>query len=795
MKKTLISSYPAVGWNGSTPLGNGKIGASVYGAVYDERILINHEDLYNWKCDKGYPDISSELSVVRRLMDEKRYKEANDHYTNKIKETDFKSNKGKFFPAFDIHMIIDTEGAPENYRRELDMENGICTVTYTENGASAKREVFVSQINGAVVVRLQKSVPFGVRVSLERHDMSDYVDSFYCDEFSSVASEGCVYSESKTGGGLHFTGMVRVHETDGQITSGAEERALNIDMSGSVALKDYIKVENATSLTLTFITDGTVRTHSELKAMLEAITASADEMISEHKRAFSSVFNKTRLTLTPDDTENASNEQLLLNSYSGKIDPRLSEKMADFGRYLLISSSLGCNYPANLQGLWNGAYSPAWACTFFNNENIQMAYWQAYAGNLADTTLPLFNLYDKFKEDYRYNAKMLYGCRGLLLPLFMDNGNGKKENTQPHVLYWTGSSAWISAIYYDYYLYTGDEKFLMERAYPFMKECALFYEDFMVYDENGKLKSYPSNSPENRPDGDFEGARELSVSINATMDFALLKELLSNLVSIAKPRNIDTESVEVWQKMLSAIPEYEINDDGAMREWLHSDFKDNYHHRHQSHIYPLFPGFEINEDDTPELYEACRVAVEKRLCIGLKSQTGWSFSHMANIFARLSNGEKAKECLDLLIRFCTGENLYTYHNDWRNMGVTLKYMHAGHAPFQIDANLGYTSAVYEMLMYSDNKKIKLLPALPSEWKNGRIEGLCARGGFELSIEWSERGVTAQIKSLLGKEISVGIKGYKLKNTPPCVKESPYGENYVLLSLARGESITLEYECF
>ena len=220
-----------------------------------------------------------------------------------------------------------------------------------------------------------------------------------------------------------------------------------------------------------------------------------------------------------------------------------------------------------------------------------------------------------------------------------------------------------------------------------MKESALFYEDFMVYDENGKLKSYPSNSPENRPDGDFEGAKELSVSINSTMDFALLKELLSNLVSVAKSRNIDTECQKTWEKMLCAIPEYEINEDGAMKEWLHSDFKDNYQHRHQSHIYPLFPGFEINEDDTPKLYEACRVAVEKRLCIGLKAQTGWSFSHMANIFARLSNGEKAKECLDLLIRFCTGVNLYTHHNDWRNMGVTLKYMHAGHAPFQSFAHL------------------------------------------------------------------------------------------------------------
>ena len=172
MEKRLINSYPAVGWNDSTPTGNGRLGASVYGCVYDERILINHEALYNWTCDSALPDLSGELAVVRRLMDEGKYKEANDHYTNKIKETGFKSNKGKFFPAFDIHLIFDVEGAPENYSRELDMENGICTVSYTDNGAKAKRTVFASWVNGCVVVNIKNEKRFGVRVSLERHDMT-----------------------------------------------------------------------------------------------------------------------------------------------------------------------------------------------------------------------------------------------------------------------------------------------------------------------------------------------------------------------------------------------------------------------------------------------------------------------------------------------------------------------------------------------------------------------------------------------------------------------------------------------
>lgn len=790
MEKKIINSYPAECWNDTTPLGNGVLGASVYGCVYDERILINHEALYNWVCDKGYPDISYALKEVRALMDEGRYKEANTYYTDIIKKTDFRSNKGKFFPAFDIHMIFETEVAPENYSRVLDMEKGVCTVSYTENGEKCTRTIFASQNEKNVIINLQKTKPFSVKISLERHDMADYVDNFYCDEFKSFAKDGYVYSESKTGGGLHFAGIVKVLETDGQIASGGTDKAYSANMSGETALKDYIKIEEATNVTLVFDMNKAPLEFDEMRAQADKCQKSFECMLNEQERDFSALFNKTRLTLS--NEENASNEQLFLNSYGGQVDNRFIEKMADFGRYLLISSSVGCEYPANLQGLWNGAYSPAWACTFFNNENIQMAYWQAYAGNLSEAALPLFNLYEKFMDDYRENAKNLFGCRGILLPLFMDNSNGKKENTQPHVLYWTGSSAWISAIYYDYYLYTGDKEFLRNRAYPFMKEAAQFYEDFITYDERGKIKFYPSNSPENNPDGDFEGAREISVSINSTMDFALFKELLTNLREASSVLGIDGEKAKKWAELLKRIPEYEINGDGAIKEWMHPDFKDNYHHRHQSHIYPLFPGFEVNEESSPELFKAMDVAVNKRLVIGLKSQTGWSLAHMANIFARLGKGDKARECLDLLIRFCTGKNLYTYHNDWRNMGVTLKYMHAGHAPYQVDANMGFVAAVYEMLLYSDKDKIKLLPALPSALKSGKIEHIMARGGFDVTIEWDEGQVKATVVSLLGNGVNVGLKGYTLATQDSCIEKSKYGEGYAYISLKKGESVSLIY---
>lgn len=785
MEKKLINSYPATRWNDSTPVGNGVLGASVYGAIYDERILINHEDLYNYSNKKEIPDISAELKTVRALMDEGRYKEANDHYTNALKRENYVCGIGKYYPAFDLHMVFELKGAFTDYQRSLDMENGVCTVTYKDGGKKHERTVFASKTNRVVVVNIKNEEPFSVKLTLERHSLKDCPDKELYSTFSSFSRDKIIYSQIETIGHLDFSGMVKVVSTDGTVSAGNDKKR-NIDMSGERALKDYLRVENATEITLLIDIKEKKQSPERMERYLDKIPYSYSELLEKHKRRFKALFNKTRLSLT--NKKNVSNEQLLLDSYNGKIDTRLLEKMADYGRYLLISSSTDCKYPANLQGMWNGEYSPAWACTFFNNENIQMAYWQACQGGLESALLPLFSLYDSLKDDYRENAKKLYGCRGILLPLFMDNRHGLKCNLLPHVLYWTGSSAWISAIYYEYYLFTRDEKFLRERAYPFMRESAQFYEDFYVTDENGMLKSYPSNSPENRASGDFEGARELSISINSTMDFALLKELLTNLISSAKTLNVDGDKIPLWKGMIEKIPPYEINGDGAIKEWLHKDFLDNYHHRHQSHIYPLFPGYEIDEDNK-ELFEASKVAVEKRLVIGLKEQTGWSLAHMANIFARLGNAEKAMECLSLLLRFCTGENLYTYHNDWRNMGVTLEYLHAGKAPFQIDANMGFTSAVYEMLLFSTPEKIKILPALPKEWESGSIKGLRTRTGCQVSINWTKNKASVKIKALLDTDFVVSAREYKLNGYSLGKKE---GE-LLYASLKKGEELTLTYQ--
>lgn len=785
MKKILINKYPATRWNDTTPLGNGVLGACVYGAVYDERILINHEALFNWCEDKEIPDISYALSDVRELMDKGDYITAENYYTRLLKEKHYQPSSGKYYPAFDLHLLFESKDAFTDYSRSLDMENGVCTVEYKDGGKSHKREVLASHDNGAIIVRISSEAPDNLRLALEKHDLTDLPDAGGSSDQKTVTIENGIYSEITTQGGLNYCGIVKILKTDGRTKFGTHKKR-NIDMSGDGSFNGFLEIANSTEVLLAIYVNDTILGQDKMISFIDSLSNDYSELYSKHSAKFSELFNRTTLSLSSD--ENRSTEELLLDSYNGHVDARLIEKMADFGRYLLISSSINCSYPANLQGIWNGEYSPAWACTYFNNENIQMAYWQACRGSLSEALLPLFNLYDKFKEDYRENARKLYGCRGLLLPLFMDNGCGKKKNLQPHVLYWTGSSAWISAIYYEYYLYTKDIDFLRSRAYPFMKECALFYEDFYVYDENGKLKSYPADSPENRPNGSFEGGGEISVCINPTMDFALLKELLTNLIDSANTLGTDSDKVNEWKKMLLAIPEYEINEDGAIKEWLHNDFLDNYHHRHQSHIYPLFPAYEIGKDDT-ELFEAMKAAVEKRLVIGLKEQTGWSLAHMANIYARLKDGEGVKKCLDLLLRFCTGENLFTYHNDWRNMGVTLKYMHAGKAPFQIDANMGFTAAIYEMLLYSTpNGKIEVLPALPKELECGEIRGLKTQALVDVSLKWDKSSLAVTLKAKVDTKVFVRCDSYT--NSKGDHKKTDDG--YLRLAMKKDEVIRLEY---
>ena len=724
MNKILLQTLPARDWREATPLGNGRLGALVHGRASDERVALDHEALYNWARRGEMPDLSAHLPELRRLLADGRFAEAERLYPDLLKASGYKGSSGKFFPAFDLRLRCATDGAFRGYSRELDLERGVCTVRWTDDGGAWERTAFVHCAAGAggpLVLRVRRDgKPFSVSLSLPQHDLIDYPGYGGWDSFSTEARGRAVLSTVKTPDGLHFSGCVRVLEADGEAVADGDRLVLRSTRE-AVFLVDV---------------DDEPRSFEAFEEKLARFDGeSFESLLAAHAAAFAERFGAMRLALAPPDAPQESNERLLLDSYSGEVDPRLVEKTADFGRYLLLASSgFGCSRPANLQGVWNGDYSPAWGATYFLDENVAMMYWQALRGGMPETLLPLFDLLDRFKDDFRANARRLWGCRGLLLPVFMGDRSGLKDNFQPHCVYWTGAGAWIASFHWDYWLWTRDRAFLRDRAWPFLREVALFYEDFLVPGADGFLHASPAISPENKPTVD--GKAENGVSADPTMEIALVREVISHALAAAAELGVDDAQAARWREMLGVLPPYRTRPDGALCEWIDPRFGDNDRHRHLSHLYPLFPGREIVPHRTPALFEAARRAAEARLATGLPDQTGWSLAHLACVWARLGEGDRALGCLELLLRCCTGPNLFTRHNDWRGMGVTLETLHGTSPPVQLDAAYGFAAAVQEMLLGADETSLRILPALPSSWTRGSVSGLRAPGGVRVDLEWN-----------------------------------------------------------
>jgi alpha-L-fucosidase 2 len=750
MKNKLLMNYPAswLGdkWREALPSGNGVIGAAVYGAVNDETVLLTHDDLWHEVVTNALPDVSPTLPEIRRLLLEGKADEADPLLSQALRDAGYHADIGAPLPLGDLKVKTPVTKGFKNYRRVLDMETGEVSVEWKDNDVVYSRNVFVSRSDDCVVMQLNScGGPLTVDISLDLHDRSDV---YLRDQENpklpvelevKIDAAGYIFYAARNDDGTDFGAVARVFSDEG-FTATDKAVAIREGHAARVVLKVFIKGERTADW-------------ARLKAELETVSDDYAELLARHVALHGELFKRVTLDLGAGDTHSLSNEELLLQAYQGEVPTAMVEKMWAYGRYLLISSSYDGSQPCPLQGKWCGAYRGYWT---FNmaNENLQMNYWQAMSGNMPETLLPVFDYVERLMDDFRENARKLYGCRGILISCITTPPSGLFKDIQPHILHWTGAGAWIGQHFYDYYLHTGDQAFLKERVLPYLREVALFYEDFFTLGEDGCFISSPSNSPENNPGNFTRNATEMlamETTMNATMDFALAKEVLTHLIEGADITGEFADEVEKWQDMLTKIPPYQINEDGAVREWMHPYFDDNYHHRHQSHIYPVFPGNEVTRENDPELFHAFEVAIRKRLDIGISSQTGWSLAHMSNVYARMNEGNLALECLSLLSRACVMNNFFTTHNDWRNSGIGTEFFSA---PFQIDANMGWAAAVQEMLLFSVPGKIRVLPALPDVWKKGAVSGLLARGGVTVSIEWNDGPLSVELCSPVDQRIEL-----------------------------------------
>ena len=788
---TLFMRYPSTWWHDlwreGLVSGNGRIGANVYGGVKDETVMFTHHRLWHNGQTKELPDVSAAFRSQRMLMDQERFQEASWEVVNALKEKDYQARLQSPFPAADLKIQIKPVCGFTDYVRGIHMDSGEAFSSWQEGKCKRISRLFVSRANGIVAKQITSDgAKLTVSFSLDAHKNpgSDGLETWGkhildSKEFQAKAPY-MIYTAVNDDGSLYGV-CAKICCKDGQIETDVNSILVR-DAGEVLILLEIFAGENAEEK------DDVIE--KALKK-LDTMPADYDTLLGEHKPLHEKWYRSAELSLGYEG-EFHCNEELLLDAYQGKQSLELIEKLWRYGRYLFISGTDEDGDPFPMYGLWAGDYRLMWPHNMAN-ENIQMIYWHTYVGNLLPFQKAFCHYYNEKIPAFQENAGKLFGMRGIYMTAGTTPGVSSPNQIVPVIMNWVGAAGWIAQHYYQYYRYTGDQAYFQENILPFLLEVAAFYEDFIEYYPDGTIHFYPSVSPENTP-GNFmppkhiHMAHPMPTTVNSTIDLAILKEFMTEMCQIAEEFPMPEERVKEWKRILSSIPEYRINQDGAIKEWQDDRFEERYDHRHLSHIYPVFPGTEVNLLHKKEFLPAFEKAVELR---EIDAQTGWSMAHMASIYARLEKGDEAMECLNKMARSSLTNNFFTLHNDWRGMNISLNMETA---PVQLDAIMGYVNAIQEMLVYSSKDLLKLLPALPDELGRGSVKNFRYMDGF-LDMDWNRE--TGEFKAVLRAVrphtvwlvLPGFVKDYRLKQTD-C--EIAREEELIRLVMKEGGVVTVSH---
>jgi alpha-L-fucosidase 2 len=760
-------SQPARNWNEALPIGNGRLGAMIFGNPNEDLLQLNEETLWSGGPANTNPNPHAVqyLPQVREALFNGDYKKA-EELTAKMQGVFTES----YEPLGDLRLKFDIKGEITGYYRDLDLSSAIATTRFTADGVEYQREYFSSAPDQVIVVKLTankkgalnfsattasplyfKNSTAGSNEGVMRGNAPMHTDPSYMQSLELPV----VYNDPSGCKGMRYEVRIRVESTDGKISTTD---------NGEISVRDATEAVLFVSAATSFngfdkcpLSDGKDESKIAKQFLQDAAAKSFGVLREKHSKDYQSYFNRLGVQIEGSSQQNLPTDERLRQYSQGKEDIGLEILYFQFGRYLLISSSRPGGIPANLQGIWNHHVRPPWSSNYTTNINTEMNYWMAESGNLSELHEPLLQLIHQLSITGKETTKNFYGAPGWTVHHNTDIwATSNPVSGSPMWANWPLGGAWLSQHLWLRYQYTGDKKYLLDFAYPIMKGAAEFCAAWMIENKEGFLVTAPATSPENVFIA--ENGVKSTVSIATTMDMSLIWDLFTNVIEASTHLGVDEEFRRKLIEKRSKLYPLQIGKKGNLQEWFKDWDDEDPQHRHISHLFGLFPGRQISPLRTAVTAAAARRSLELRGDGG----TGWSKGWKINTWARLHDGNHAYKLLREQLKLTGMEG-----TDYANGGGTYPNLFDAHPPFQIDGNFGGTSGMIEMILQSHDEFLHLLPALPDAWRNGKITGVKAKGGYTIDMEWKNKKITTlKIHSSIGNNVRLlltsGLKGKYIK---------------------------------